>query len=78
MVGIVVGDQHRLSKDCLAITVRDFFEEVDFRIVDKVDHRLPIILKGLNALVPGRFCRRGIRSWPIALGEMGRDVFLIR
>src|SRR5271168_768278 len=75
VVGIVVCREQGLAQDGLAGAVRDAREQVRFRVGDEFAHGFAVAEEGADAFLPGCAVGRRGTLWPVAGGEVRRDVF---
>src|SRR6267143_1153825 len=72
VVGVVIREDQRLTKNRLSIAVRNLREQVGPRIFHQLDHFFQIVLKLMHAVVPRRSIRRHRRLRPVTFGKTGR------
>ena len=77
MVGVVIRQDQRLTKNRLSIAVRNLREQVDPWIFHQLDHFFQIVLKLMHAVVPRRSIRRHRGLRPVTIGKTGRLVLWV-
>ena len=74
VISIVIGDEECFAQDRLAVTVRDFSEEIVGGIRNEILHLFQIAAKLLNRFIPKAGIAGTSRLWPITFGPFRRDV----
>ena len=74
---VVIGNQHGFAKDRLAVSPGNLGKKIGLRIFDQLLHRPKIVVKGVNALVPGGRARRRRAFRPVVIRQRERLVFRV-
>ena len=74
VVRVVIGDKKGFTQNRLTLAVRNRLEQVSFRIGNQVLHRLKIGPVRGDRPFPSIRIRRCIALWPVAVGEIRRDM----
>src|ERR1700678_2920071 len=75
MIRVMVGYQQRFAEQRLTLAMRYFGKQIVLRIGDEILHLFQVLLKLLDASLPGVLTRRGLGRRPVVVGKLLLLVF---